>query len=130
MTLHAITGGGGGIEAALGAGLQEYSRPEDLNPEINLGVNDFDKPGFKTWHFRRVMNFEPSGGSRVAAALKALEDGETEAMASIDRELRDVGIVLRLEVTALREGRSIINQVSVDLRDDGKSIFEVCGINK
>lgn len=105
------------LKHELGQALREFACPEDLSPD-NKSVLWIEDRGGKRICFRRNLNFVPSDKNRIAAALKALEDGDTGPLAQIDKELQAAGITLRFDTSPLDGGKCMIDRVILQHRGD------------
>ncbi len=113
------------LEVELGEGLREFAEETDIDPSSNRPIFPITGKGRESTSFIRALEFTPSQGNRVAIALKAFEDGNTDPLRQIEEELREVGIGIRLRVSQLQEGRCIIDEIVLE---SSGSIHGRCGI--
>jgi hypothetical protein len=122
MTLGAIPN----LEAELGGALKEFADETDIDPNFNRPIFPINGRGSQLTSFLRALEFEPSGDNRISDALKAFENGETDALRQIEEELRKrLGIKMNLKITRLPGDRCIIDEI---ILSSFGGIHERCGI--
>lgn len=120
-----------GIIADLKTALQEFSRPEDLDPENNKPTALFERPGWNSTCFRRG-NFEPSENSYIAELLRSYENGNNGAFSAIQGIIRFLHDTIEIQTNEapIDGANSVKRMLTSIVLLCKRNVFEVLDLKK